>query len=196
MQVYYAASLYRNKAIPEALAVLEQAASHALWASIIHGEMLALQPGKKQSAREVYQQVIARISEFALQPNDFVGVPETIPLLLGDQTKASEECRRRLAIKSWYSWQKEVVDFVADPQMEAELLLAATADSRYNRVVAHKVIAFRYLSQGDVVKAEEHLDKCYQTCPLQPDAFWAKALLSRLRTDDAWRVSIERRRDK
>ena len=64
----------------------------------------------------------------------------------------------------------------------------------YNLVLAYKVIAFRYLGRGDVALAERYLEACQKACALQPDAYWARALLSRLQSDVQLRDRLQKRR--
>ena len=110
---------------------------------------------------------------------------------VGLQEEATQKTNERLASSGRSSWQKEILEFVADPDMEPKELLNAIKGN-CNRVVAHKVIAFRHLSRGEVRLAQDHLEKSQQACPLQPDAYWAGAFLSRLQTDTAWCERLEK----
>jgi tetratricopeptide (TPR) repeat protein len=191
MSVYYAASLYRSGKHDEALDVLEEAASESLWARVLYGEALALEVGREAEAREVWAKAVQERPKHAIQADDFVGLPEMTLLLLGDQKAATDSLRSRPPHDLITSWQRDVVEFIANPSSAPDDLLEATADSRYNRVVAHKVIALRYLSRGNLDLAKIHLAKCVDTCPVQPDAYWAAAILERLETDESFQQSLQ-----
>ena len=196
MAVYFAAFEYQHGRYSRALNLLRDASSDSVWASVFLGEVLALQhddDGQTQ-AREYYQNAQGKMTAHAFQPHDFVGVPETILMLLGAQDEATDkiqDCLDRSDHDSRrYSCQREILEFVADPNMDPDDLLAVV-HGRNNRVMAHKVIAFRYLSRGQLDLAEHHLEQCYEAGPFQPDAYWANAILARLRHDTEWRQVFE-----
>ncbi len=192
MHGYFAAFEYRHGNREEALEFLRSLSSQSLWAVMPYGEAMALEPDGADIAMDTYEQAAQRFDQYSIGPHDFVDVPETILLLLGDQAEAS----RRLALRNGSAqgppWQMEMQKFLSDPSAQDETLLNS-AKGAYSRVVAHKLIAFRHLSRGNIDLAEDHLAKCVQAFRWQPDAYWANAFLSRLRTDTAWREWLKTR---
>lgn len=192
LQGYYAAFEYRNGNRDLALDLLRTSSSESVLSMIHFGEALAMDKGSETRAREVYKEVLQKVDDLSIGPDDYVGVPETILLLLGDTEQVPRSLATRHKSGHTLSWQNAMFEFMAKPDMSPDLLLAA-APQAYDQVVAHKLIAFRYLSRGDVDLAEDHLAKCVKAFHWQPDAYWANAFLSRLRADTAWREWLKTR---
>ena len=192
MQGYYAAFEYRHGNRDLALDLLRDSSVESVLSAIHYGEALAMEKGSESRAREVYEDVSRKVDHLSIGPDDYVGVPETILLLLGDAEQVSRRLAARQKSGQTLSWQNAMLEFMAKPDMPPDHLLAA-APRAYDRVVAHKLIAFRYLSRGEIDLAEDHLSKCVEAFHWQPDAYWANAFLSRLRTDTAWREWLKTR---
>jgi hypothetical protein len=192
MQGYYAAFEYRHGNRPLAMELLRTSSHESVLSAIHYGEALALEKGQESLAREVYEEVSRKVEQLSIGPDDYVGVPETILLLLGDTGQASQRLAARLSSGQTLSWQNTMLGYLAEPDMPPEELLKS-ATRAYDRVVSHKLIAFRCLSRDQIELAEEHLERCVDAFRWQPDAYWANAFLSRLRTDTPWREWLKTR---
>ena len=177
---YYAAFEYRQGNIEQAERLLRDASSDSVLAAIHLGEMLALRPGREDDARHVYEEAAKTIDGLRLEPDDFVGIPETILVLVDGPEGAARELGER--IKSTTSpWQRRALEFLTDRHVRPEELLASIdQDSRNMRAMTHKLIALRHLSCGEVPQAIQQLQACLNVNYWLPDSMWAHAFLAQL----------------
>ena len=136
LQGYYAAFEYRNGNWDFALDLLHKSSGESVLSAIHYGEALAMEKGNETRAREVYEDVLRKVDDLSIGPDDYVGVPETILLLLGDAEQVSGRLAARQQSGQTLSWQNAMLEFMAKPDMPPEHLLAA-APRAYDQVVAH-----------------------------------------------------------
>jgi hypothetical protein len=191
---YYAAFEYRHGDIQKARALLQGAVDDSVLAIIHFGEMLALEPDaeSRDVAQRMYDMAAERLEKLPLGPDDFIGIPETILVLLGKQKEASQLLSARLK-SSNPTWKEELLRFLADPEREPNELLAAVDPNSYNEVMARKLIALRHLSRGETEPAAEQFEACRQINNYLPDSYWASAYLRRLEMDSDWVEWLETR---
>lgn len=182
---YYAAFEYRHGNIEKAERLLAGGSSESVLAAIHYGEMLALDPKRAEHARDMYTQALKAIERLSVGPDDVIGIPETILLLMGDEPRARRELKRRLHGMP-ASAQRQMMEFLADAEMSPKELLAAIGDaSLAARAMAHKMIALRHLSRGEKQMAMEQLRACLSVTYWFPDSMWAHAILAQIEREDA-----------
>jgi serine/threonine protein kinase len=183
---YYAAFEYRRGNRDKAERLLRGACSDSVLAAIHLGEMLAFESGREEDARGMYVKATEAIDKLTLGPDDFIGIPETILVLLDGPGKAAGELNRRREFTS-LPLQRQMLKFLADYEMHPEDLLSSIdRESRNSRSMAHKLIEMRHLSCGETQLAAEQLQACLNVTYWLPDSVWAHAFLSQ-RNDDETR---------
>ena len=133
----------------------------------------------------MYDKAIAAVKRLSIERDDFIGIPETILLLAGEEDRARRELKQRLS-NTRPSAQRQMMEFLADAEMSPKELLAAIGDaSLAARAMAHKMIALRHLSRGEKQMAMEQLRACLSVSYWFPDSMWAHAILAQIEHEDA-----------
>ena len=129
----------------------------------------------------MYEEAASTIDRLTLGPDDFIGLPETILVMLDGPEKAAGTLQKRIESTS-SELHRKMLQFLADPDMPPEELLSFGApESRNNRAMALKLIAFRHLSRSETAEAIGQLEACLDVTYWLPDSVWAHAFLSKLK---------------
>jgi serine/threonine protein kinase/Flp pilus assembly protein TadD len=188
-----ACGLYRRGQYAEAVAVLKEARTPApkdSFQDCIQAYILPELPGGQERALAIVEEIAAErpkaiTTYFALTALLLQGKTELAVAGYRELLAQPERWRATIDFSPSPQFWRRVLEYGAARISEQELLRAAQ-HSLWDQSVAHYLIAFNTLSQGDRIGAREHFQKCQDTQNFfAMEMWWSRAFLERMK-NDAW----------